>query len=97
MTLTPMGDLLLVTPIEARSQSKIIIPETAKEKPQLCLVVKLGTGKLSYDQNGKPYEHKFRVKAGDKVIVSKYGGTDVTVDGVEYKLLRADDVLAVID
>lgn len=91
-----MGDLLLVTPLEIKNDSLIIIPDTAKEKPQLCMVIKLGTGKILFDQQGKPYMKPFRVKAGEKVIVSKYGGTDVTVEGVSYKLLQADDVLGIV-
>ena len=75
----PLGDRVLVQPIEEQETKKggIIIPDTAKEKPQEGNVVALGTGKL--DDNGKKVE--FTVKKGDKVLISKYGGTEIKVDG----------------
>jgi len=90
----PLGDRVLVKPIEEKEVKKggIIIPDTAKEKPQEGEVVALGTGKL--DDNGKKIE--FTVKKGDKVLVSKYGGTEIKLDGESYQILREDDILAIL-
>lgn len=96
LNLQPMGNLLLVVPIEAKHQGRILIPDTAKEPPQLYFIAKVGTGKPERDANGKLHAHVFQVKEGDKIIASKYGGTEIQVDGVTYKLLRDDDVLAVV-
>ena len=73
-------------------QGGIIIPDSAKEKPSEAKVVALGTGKS--DEDGKKVA--FEVKVGDVVLVSKYGGTEIKVDGKEYKILNADDILAVL-
>ena len=91
----PLGDRVLVQPLEEQEVKKggIIIPDTAKEKPMESLVVALGTGKV--DDNGKKVP--FEIKKGDRVLVSKYGGTEIKLDGREYKILNADDVLAVIE
>ena len=85
---------MLVQPIEEQETKKggIIIPDTAKEKPQAGKVVALGTGKL--DDNGKKVE--FTVKSGDKVLISKYGGTEIKVDGESYLIMREDDILGII-
>jgi chaperonin GroES len=90
----PMGDRVLVKPIEQEEVKKggIIIPDSAKEKPQEGEIVALGTGKK--DDNGK--DIPFQVKKGDKVLFSKYGGTEVKVDDVDYLIMREDDVLGVI-
>ncbi|MCX6964033.1 MAG: co-chaperone GroES [Verrucomicrobia bacterium] len=90
----PLSDRVLVKPLEAEEKSKggIIIPDSAKEKPQEAQVVALGTGKR--DENGKLIE--FSVKAGDKVLISKYGGTEVKVEGESYLIMREDDILGVI-
>jgi chaperonin GroES len=90
----PLGDRVLVRPIEEAEVKKggIIIPDTAKEKPQEGEVVALGTGKR--DENGKLIE--FTVKKGDKVIISKYGGTEVKLDGVQHLIMREDDILGII-
>ena len=90
----PIGDRVLVKPLDEKEVKKggIIIPDSAKEKPQEGEVVALGTGKL--DESGKKIE--FTVKKGDKVLISKYGGTEVKFDGVAYQILREDDILAVI-
>ena len=91
----PLGDRVLVQPIEEQEVKKggIIIPDTAKEKPQEGKVVALGTGKI--DDNGKKVP--FEVKKGDRVLVSKYGGTEIKLDGKDYKILNSDDILAVIE
>ncbi len=85
---------MLVQPIEEQETKKggIIIPDTAKEKPQEGNVIALGTGKL--DDNGKKVE--FTVKQGDKVLISKYGGTEIKVDGESYLIMREDDILGII-
>ena len=90
----PLGDRVLVQPIEEKEIKKggIIIPDTAKEKPQEGKVVALGTGKR--DDNGKKVE--FTVKKGDKVLISKYGGTEIKVDGESYLIMREDDILGII-
>ena len=81
-------------PLEEKEISKggIIIPDSAKEKPQEAEVVALGTGKR--DDDGKLIE--FTVKVGDKVLVSKYGGTEVKVEGDSYTIMREDDILGII-
>jgi chaperonin GroES len=90
----PLGDRVLIRAIEESEQVKggIIIPDSAKEKPQEAEVVALGTGKK--DDNGKVIE--FSVKVGDRVIVSKYGGTEVKFDEQEYSLVREDDILGIV-
>ena len=86
---------MLVQPIEEQEVKKggIIIPDTAKEKPQEGKVVALGTGKV--DDNGKKVD--FTVKAGDKVLISKYGGTEIKIENDEYLVLSEEEVLAIID
>ncbi|MEM9399540.1 MAG: co-chaperone GroES [Verrucomicrobiota bacterium] len=90
----PLGDRVLVQPIEEKETQKngIIIPDTAKEKPQEGEIVALGTGKT----NDKGEKVAFEVKEGDKVLYSKYGGTDVTIDEAKYLIMREDDILGVI-
>ena len=93
--LKPLGDRVLVEPTEEKEVKKggIIIPDTAKEKPTEGIVIALGTGKT--DDNGKKVP--FEVKKGDRVLVSKYGGTEIKLDGKEYKIFNSDDLLAVLD
>ena len=95
MNVKPLGDRVLVQPVEAEEVKKggIIIPDTAKEKPQEGKIVAVGAGKR--DDNGKliPMD----VKKGDRVLYSKYGGTEIKVDGKEYLIMREDDILAVVD
>jgi len=95
MNIKPLGDRVLVEPVEEKETKKggIIIPDTAKEKPQEGIVRALGTGKL--DDEGKRIP--FEVKVGDRVLVSKYGGTEVKLDGKEYKLMSSDDLLAILE
>jgi chaperonin GroES len=90
----PLGDRVLVKPLEEKEISKggIIIPDSAKEKPQEAQVVALGTGKR--DDSGKLIE--FTVKVGDKVLISKYGGTEVKVEGESYLIMREDDILGIV-
>ncbi len=92
--LKPLGDRVLVEPVEEQEVKKggIIIPDTAKEKPTEARVVALGTGRKDDDGKAVPFE----VKKGDVVLISKYGGTEVKVDGKEYKILNSDDILAIV-
>ena len=85
---------MLVQPIEEQEMKKggIIIPDSAKEKPQEGKVVALGTGKV--DDNGKKLD--FTVKEGNKVLISKYGGTEIKIDGETYLIMREDDILGII-
>lgn len=94
LNVKPLGDRVLVEPAEEKETKKggIIIPDSAKEKPTEAIVRALGTGKTNDD--GKKVA--FEVSVGDRVLISKYGGTEIKLDGKEYKLLNADDILAVI-
>jgi chaperonin GroES len=95
MKLKPLGDRVLVEPAEEKEVKKggIIIPDSAKEKPTEGIVRALGTGKT--DDAGKKIP--FEVKVGDRVLVSKYGGTEVKLNDKEYKILNSDDILGVIE
>jgi chaperonin GroES len=95
LNVKPLGDRILVEAVEEKETKKggIIIPDTAKEKPMESIIIALGTGKT--DDNGKKVP--FEVKKGDHVLVSKYGGTEIKLDGKEYKILNTDDLLAIID
>jgi chaperonin GroES len=89
----PLGDRVLVHPdvAEEKTASGIIIPDTAKEKPQRGTVVAVGPGKY---ENGTKIE--MNVKAGDKVLYGKYAGTELVLDGTEYMIMRESDILGVI-
>jgi chaperonin GroES len=91
----PLGDRVLVEPVEEKETKKggIIIPDSAKEKPTEAIIVAIGTGKT--DDNGKKVP--FEVKKGDRVLISKYGGTEIKLDNKEYKILGSDDLLAVLE
>ena len=95
LQLKHIGDRILVEPAEEKEVKKggIIIPDTAKEKPQEGTVRALGTGKTNDDGKKLPFE----VRIGDRVLVSKYGGTEIKLDGKEYKIFNSDDLLAVLD
>jgi len=94
LNVRPLSDRVLVKPLDEKEVKKggIIIPDTAKEKPQEGEVVALGTGKL--DECGKKID--FTVKKGDKVLISKYGGTEIKIDGDNYLIMREDDILGII-
>lgn len=94
MNLKPLGDRVIVKPMEAEEKTKggIILPDTAKEKPIEGTVVAAGPGKVSDD--GKAI--KMEVKVGDKVLYGKYSGTEVTVEGEEYLIMRESDIFAII-
>ncbi len=95
MNVKPLGDRVLVQPLEDQEvkMGGIIIPDTAKEKPQEGKVVAIGTGKR--DDNGKLIP--FEVRKGDRVLISKYGGTEIKIDGKDYLIMREDDILGVIE
>ncbi len=93
VNIKPLGDRVLVKPVENSQEEVkggIIIPDSAKEKPTTAEVLALGNGK----KDGEDYA--FSVKVGDQVIISKYGGTAVKYDDVEYTILREDDILAIV-
>ena len=91
----PIGDHVLVEPAEEKEVKKggIIIPDTAKEKPTEGVVRAVGPGKL--DDDGKRIS--IEVKEGDRVLITKYGGTEVKLNGKELKILHSDDILAVVE
>ena len=94
INIKPIGDRVLVQAVEERETKKggIIIPDTAKEKPTEGKIVALGTGKL--DEKGQKIP--FEVKVGDTVLISKYGGTEVKYDDVNYLIMREDDILGIV-
>ena len=92
MKLKPLGDRLIVKPVEEEetTESGIFLPETAKEKPQKGTVVAAGDGAIAEDGTRRPLD----VSEGDEVLYSKYGGTDIVVDVEDLLVLRESDVLA---
>ena len=91
VNIRPLNDRVLIKPMESQESVKggIIIPDSAKERPQEGKVVAVGPGKSE--------EEKMSVKIGDKVIYSKYAGTELKLDGEEFLLMREDDILGIID
>ena len=91
----PLHDRVVVRRIDAEEKSKggIIIPDTAKEKPQEGKVVAVGKGKVNEDGKVTPLD----VKAGDKILFGKYSGTEVKIEGEEHLILREDDILGVLE
>lgn len=94
MTIKPLSDRVVIKTVEAEETTKsgIILTVAAQEKPQIAEVVAVGPGGLV---DGK--EVKMMLKVGDRVLTGKYSGTDVKVDGVEYKIVRQDDILAIVE
>ena len=95
INIKPLSDRVLVRRLEDDEEQKvggIIIPDTAKEKPQEAKVVAVGPGRLEEGKHVAP-----EVKKGDKVLYSKYAGTEIKVDGEDYLLMREDDILGIID
>lgn len=94
MTIKPLSDRIVIKMIEAEEKTKsgIILAGAAKEKPEIAEVVAVGPGGVV---DGK--EVQMTLKVGDKVLISKYAGTEVKVDGVEYSILRQADVLAIVE
>lgn len=95
MKFRPLGDRILVQRLEGEEKTKggIIIPETAKEKPQEATVIAVGKGKVTDDGKLQPIE----VHPGDKVLFGKYSGNDIKLDGDDYVIIRQDDVLGVLE
>jgi chaperonin GroES len=95
MKVKPLNDRVLVLRIgeEEKTSGGIIIPDTAKEKPQEGKVVAVGPGKV----NDEGKKIVLDVKAGDKVLFGKYSGTEIKIDGVEHLIMREDDILAIIE
>ena len=95
MKLQPLGDRVVVKPDEetdVRTPSGLVIPDTAKEKPQMGEIIAVGPGALNDDGERMPMD----VKDGDKVLYSKFAGTEVKLDGVEHLVLSARDLLAIV-
>ena len=95
MKIRPLNDRILVIREEEEQKSAggIIIPDTAKEKPQRGKIVAAGPGKMGEDGKRTPLE----VKAGDRVLFAKYAGTDIKLDGVEHVFMREDDILSIVE
>ncbi|RKY40599.1 MAG: co-chaperone GroES [Candidatus Omnitrophota bacterium] len=95
MKIKPLGDRVLIKPCEEKEKTKggIVLPDTAKERPQEGEIVAVGEGRRT--DEGKRVS--LSLKVGDKVLYGKYSGTEITVDGEEYLIMREEDVLAVIE
>jgi len=95
MKIRPLQDRIIVKRLEEEEKTKggIIIPDTAKEKPIEGKIIAVGKGKKTEDGKVIPLD----VKVGDKVLFSKYGGTDIKIDGEEYLIMREDDILGVVE
>jgi chaperonin GroES len=94
MNVKPMEDRVILKSMEAQEKTAggLYIPDNAKEKPQKGEIVAIGPGKM----NDKGARNEMTVKVGDKVLYGKYAGTEVTIDGVEYLIVRESDILAVV-
>ena len=95
MKIKPLGDRVVIKMIETEETTKsgIVLPGSAKEKPQMAEIVAVGPGIC--DENGKKIP--MEVKVGDKVLMSKYAGTEVKFDGTEYTILKQGDILAIVE
>jgi chaperonin GroES len=95
MKIRPLHDRILVERLEEKEVKKggIIIPDTAKEKPQEAKVIAVGNGKVTEEGKKIPLD----VKAGDKILFGKYSGSEVKIDDKEYLILREEDVLAILE
>ena len=95
MKIRPLNDRVLVVRVEEEQKTAggIIIPDTAKEKPQEGKIISAGPGKI--DDNGK--RTPLNVKKGDKILFSKYAGTEIKIDGVEHIFMKEDDILGVLE
>ncbi len=93
--LKPLGDRVLVRPLEAKEQRRggIIIPDTAKEKPQEGEVTAVGKGKVTDEGKVLPLD----VKAGDRVLFGKYSGTEIKIDNTDYLIMHQDDLLGILE
>ncbi len=95
MKIKPLGERVVIKMLESEETTKsgIVLPGSAKEKPQVAEIVAVGPG--GCDDKGK--EIKMEVKVGDKVLISKYAGTEVKIDNMEYTILKQSDILAVVE
>jgi len=95
MKLKPLGDRVVIKPLEQKEVKKggIIIPDTAKEKPQEGEVVAVGKGKISDDGKLIPVD----VKVGDKILYGKYSGTEIKLEDVEYLIMHQEDILGIVE
>jgi len=96
MKIQPLGDRVVVKPLEAEARTKggIVLPDTAKEKPQEGKVLAVGKGKMLENGTFQPLE----VKVGDKILYGKYSGNEITTkDGEELLIIREEDILAIVD
>ena len=95
MTIKPLGERVVIKMLENEEVTKggVVLPGSAKERPQIAEVVAVGPG--GYDDKGR--EIKMEVKVGDKVLISKYAGTEVKIDNVEYTILKQSDILAKVE
>ena len=95
MKIRPLYDRILVKRIEEQTKTAggLFIPDTAKEKPMEAMVVAVGNGKIQEDGSLR----KLEVKAGDKILFSKYSGNEIKIDGTDHLILREDDILAVVE
>ena len=95
MNLKPLGDRLIVKPVEEEetTASGIVLPDTAKEKPQEGRVLAVGTGRVLDNGNTLPVS----VKVGDRILYSKYSGSEIKLEGTEYLIISEKDVLAIVD
>jgi len=95
MKIRPLHDRIIVKRLESEEKTKggIIIPDTAKEKPQEAKVIAVGKGKTTDDGKLQPME----VQKGDRILVGKYSGSEIKIDGEEHVIIREDDVLAILE
>ena len=94
-TLRPLHDRVLIKRLEEQDErhGSIIIPDTAKEKPQEGKVIAVGTGRMTEDGKRLP----LAVKAGDRILFGKYSGSEVKIDGTEYLIMKEEDILGILD
>jgi chaperonin GroES len=95
MKIRPLGDRVIVKPVEKTEEKRggIIIPDTAKEKPQEGEVIAVGSGKVTEDGKTLAME----VKVGNRILYGKYSGTEIKIDGLEYLIMHQDDILGIIE
>lgn len=94
MKITPLGDRVVIKPSEEKERTKggIVLPDTAKEKPQEGKIIAVGSGRRSDEGKVIP----LTVKVGDRVLYGKYSGTEITIDGDDYLIVKEEDILAIV-